>query len=241
MDETMKEHRINSGVRALWWLTLLLATVILVASLPGYGIRAQALSPSEEFSALVQVGKWLGIIFSLSAVLISLALAGLLYWKKANEPMALFLSFYLINYGIMLSGPLEAFFEYWYPDVTYLPLQLQGVFFGLPSFALVLVFPNGQFVPRWTRFLIPLAGVFFVLAYLVLDAQEAIKMNSLRSQILNGILFLLFGLALANQAYRYRKTYTHVERQQTKWVVYGAALLIVLLILVSIPYYYRLN
>jgi hypothetical protein len=43
------------------------------------------------------------------------------------------------------------------------------------------------------------------------------------------------------QAYRYRTRYTPVERQQTKWVVYGSALWFPLGFLSGIPYNYLLN
>jgi hypothetical protein len=58
---------------------------------------------------------------------------------------------------------------------------------------------------------------------------------------LYAVLGVLFILALGVQVYRYRKLYTPLERQQTKWVLYGFVLWLVSLALVSIPYFYLLN
>ena len=231
---------LNRWLRILWLLGLLASIGVLIASLPGYFARPAAADPSGALTALSQVGVWLGVILSLSAALSSLALACLLFWKKANEPMALFLSFFLLAYGIVLSGPLEAFLEYWQPQAPYLGLQLQTLFFGVPAMVLVLVFPNGRFEPRWSRIVVPLAALVFFLM-LAIDFEESLKLSTLRAQIVNLVGYGLFLFALGIQAYRYRRVYTPVERQQTKWVVYGTLLWIVLLGVSSIPYYYLLN
>ena len=55
------------------------------------------------------------------------------------------------------------------------------------------------------------------------------------------LFILILGAALYSQMYRYRHVSTPLERQQTKWVVYGIALWLLLMLLSSIPYYYLLN
>ncbi len=233
-------QRLNPWIRVLWVFSLLASFGMLVASLPGYFAQPAVAEPSAELSALSQAGTWLGIILSLSATLLSLALACLLFWKKASEPMALFLSFFLLGYGIVLSGPLGAFLAYWYPPAPYLGSQLQTILIGVPALALVLVFPSGHFEPRWSRVLIPLAALVIFLM-LAIGYEESMKLATLRAQIVNGAIYLLFLFALVIQAYRYRRVYTPVERQQTKWVVYSTVLWIVVMGVVSIPYYYLLN
>jgi len=44
---------------------------------------------------------------SLASALICLGLALLVFVRKRDEPMALFVSFYIMAYGVILSGPLE--------------------------------------------------------------------------------------------------------------------------------------
>jgi hypothetical protein len=83
-------------------------------------------------------------------------------------------------------------------------------------FVMLYIFPNGKFVPRFTRYLCGLPYLLFILA-------------SLNSEINAPGIAVLFVYALggiASQVYRYRKISTLVERQQTKWVVAAVALLI---------------
>jgi hypothetical protein len=80
-----------------------------------------------------------------------------------------------------------------------------------------------------------------MLVGLTFDVEESVKLNTLRAQIIYGSLWLLYFFAMGIQLYRYRKFYTRVERQQTKWVVYATWVWAVVGILITIPYYYLLN
>jgi hypothetical protein len=44
----------------------------------------------------------------LTAALLSVGLAGLLFWRKQDDNMALFLSYFLLLYGVIMASPLEA-------------------------------------------------------------------------------------------------------------------------------------
>jgi hypothetical protein len=233
-------RRLGFSIRLLWVLGLLASLGMLFAALPGYFTKPVVADPAAEFSTLALAGRWLNISFSLSAALVSLALACLLFWKKADDTMALFLSFFLLLYGIILAGPLETFTLYWLPQSPDLGTHLQSVLIPVPMLVLILIFPTGRFVPRWTRGLVPLAVVFTLLA-LTFDLAESVKLNTLRAGIIYGSLWLLCLFAMGIQAYRYRALYTPVERQQTKWVVYGTALWATLIVLNGIPYLYLVN
>jgi hypothetical protein len=229
----MNKH-LAFSIRLLWVLALLASLGVLIASLPGY-------FDTRIVAALTLTPTWLSIGLSLSAVLVSLTLACVLIWKKANDAMALFLAFFLLLYGIVLCGPLEFFAAYWFlPSSPYFGPHLDGVLFPAPALILILIFPNGQFVPRWTRGLVLLAVVFSLLGLMV-EPEEAVKLNTLRAQITAGAITLLILFAVGIQVYRYRTRYTPVERQQTKWVMYGSALWVALGFLSGIPYYYLLN
>lgn len=228
-------------VRALWLVAFGVSVYVLVGSLPAYWARAQGFRFPTEFSSVPQSEGWLAALMSVSSALLCLGLAVLLFLKKPNDRMALFLSFYLFLYGIVLAGPLETFLPFWFPATGDLALQLQGgiIVFGL---ALILVFPNGQFAPRWTRWLVVIAILEIPIALLRIgDFSELYLINSLAAQILYAALGVLLIVALGVQVYRYRRLYTPVERQQTKWVVYGFVVSYFLFALASIPYYYWLN
>ncbi len=180
------KQRLAFSIRLLWVLTLLASLGMLFAALPGYFNQRAVAGPAGEFSTLALAATWLGICLSLSAASVSLALACLLFWKKANDAMALFVSFFLLLYGIVLSGPLESFTFYWLPQNPDLGTHLQSVLIPVPTLVLILIFPTGRFVPRWTICLPPLAVVFTLLA-LTFDLEESVKLNTLRAQIIYGI------------------------------------------------------
>lgn len=227
-------------VRQLWWLALAASIALLLVSLPGYLAAVRVPETSPGFAAWGHLSAWFEIGFSLSAAVLSLALAGLLYWKKRYEPMGLFFSFYSLQNAIILCGPIERITAYWLPQFPYLGLQLQSLLFPLPALVFLLTFPNGHFVPRWSRLLVPLTAILLLLT-LTLGPEEVVKINSPRSQVLSGMVYACLLFAMGIQVYRYRRLYTPVERQQTKWVGYGMAVFFTLLFLLGIPYFYTLN
>lgn len=224
--------------RVTWVLAFVASVGILVGSLPGYWARVNQVRASTEFYPVPQGAPWLGAPLSLGTTVLCLVLAVLLFLRKPNHGMALFLSFFLFLYGIIFAGPLETFLPYWFPAFGALALQVQGAVLVV-LLALILVFPNGHFMPRWTRWLVVIAILEVPIAFLAVgDLSELYRVNSLASQVLYGILGILLILAQGVQLYRYRNVYTPLERQQTKWVLYGFVVSYILLGLVSIPYFY---
>ncbi len=228
--------------RWLWRTTFIASLAILFGSLPGYWKHVNEINLTAEFSAIQLFATWLGVSVSVGCAVLCLALAGLLFVRKPNDAMALFLAWYLLMYGVFLAGPLEMFLPFWFASAENLALVIQAASFPLPTLILILVFPNGRFAPRWTRWLVPLTVLVALSAFVVIpDADEIIRVNSLAAQIMYAIIAAMLILALGIQFYRYRRVYDLLERQQTKWVVYGFALSYGLLTLVSIPYYYVQN
>jgi hypothetical protein len=216
-------RRLAFSLRLLWVLALLASLGILFAAFLGALNEARVASPAAPLSTLALAGTWLMNGLTVSAILVCLALACVLFWKKANEGMALYLSFFLLLWGIIWSGPLEASTGYWLPQTPEIGGQLAGLLMPLPLLVLMLIFPNGQFAPRWTICLLPLAvAPLGLLAINTLDTQG----------IINWLWALCF-YAVGIQAYRYRRLYTPLERQQTKLVVYGLGLWIALFLLAA--------
>jgi hypothetical protein len=108
----------------------------------------------------------------------------------------------------------------WYWPLTML------TFLGWVSLNLLLyLFPDGQFVPRWTR---PLA-VFMVGINFFLSAYPD-AFTRLSPWVIGAIFFGLGGSGFVAQIYRYVRVSGPVQRQQTKWVVFGfiATMLVIL-------------
>jgi divalent metal cation (Fe/Co/Zn/Cd) transporter len=84
------------------------------------------------------------------------------------------------------------------------------------------LFPTGHFAPRWTRWLLVVWIAYWGFTNLLLGSSNA------NTGIIGTLAFfgLLVSLA-AIQVYRYRRVSTPMQRQQTKWVVYGLAVALV--------------
>jgi hypothetical protein len=88
---------------------------------------------------------------------------------------------------------------------------------GLALFCFLTVFylfPDGRFVPRWTR-LMPLA----VAAYVLWVLKEAPNQNAIPLIPLTGV--ALLGVSVGSQVHRYARVSGPAERQQIKWVLVG--------------------
>src|SRR5438876_605263 len=94
-----------------------------------------------------------------------------------------------------------------------------GLFFGsLPIGLFFYLFPTGRFVPGFTRWLALGWIAFWVL-------QTFFPTSPLSNPWLSGVLFLgLIASLIVLQVYRYRRVSSPLQRQQTKWVVFGIVL-----------------
>ena len=88
----------------------------------------------------------------------------------------------------------------------------------------LLTFPNGRFAPRWSWLLI-LLWVGQLVFFLVVDQGI---FGDAGDALLALVVFLTWGSTLGMQVYRYVRVYTYSERQQTKWLIFGVTLGILL-------------
>jgi hypothetical protein len=228
-------------IRSLWTIFLLATLAILVLSLPGYitskAIFATPYSLPESLKLLGTIIWWLRNILSLFGSILSIVLAILIYKRKPTDVMAVFLSFYLLFYSVIMAGPLEIFFQFWLPDSPDLGTRIQSLVLSLPGMTLMLIFPNGKFQPRWTRYLVWL-GIILTISASFLAGDQMLLPTTQPAQIIIGLLYILFLISLFVQIYRYFAVYTYQERQQAKWVFFGILAWIVTMGISSVPYYY---
>lgn len=218
-------------VRAGWLLVALLAVGLFLRGLPPLfeefrslsmydaGLRETVLRNLAELG--VSAGFYAGYLLALGVGLAAacFAVAALIFIRRSEEPMALFVSLLLVLLGSTFSGAVAEPGE-----TTALQEWLHGALNGLGLLLLVVffyVFPDGRFVPGWTRWpaLAALLGILPVsllprIVVLPEDWPAPVYGLALSAWLLAGIV---------GQAYRYRRVSDAVERQQTKWVVFGFA------------------
>jgi hypothetical protein len=155
---------------------------------------------------------------------VCLTLAVVLFWRRSDDWMVMFISSYLLLYGTIMAGPLE-WAEGFYPGWPSLAVDVvQPLFLTVPTIVLFVLFPDGRFVPLWTRWLI-LLSIPLTVAILYLPPSY--------SWVLLGLIVLG---AIYAQIHRYRHVSTPTQRQQTKWVLFGFLLWLVLMGILGVPY-----
>jgi hypothetical protein len=145
------------------------------------------------------------------------AVAAIIFWRKSDEPMALFTALLLVLFAATIWGSTKELGEI-HPILEWLSRVLEALSFAL-LFLFFYLFPNGRFVPRWTRWL---AGVLIAVT-VPMVLFPASPLNIERWPILAYVLVLL-GWLLAGvcaQVYRYLRVSSPTQRQQTKWVLFG--------------------
>lgn len=146
--------------------------------------------------------------------LVCFAVAAVIFLRRSDDRMALFASFVLLIFGgAGAAGTMRALAEahpaFWFP--TTLLDYVSQVCFGI----LFYLFPDGRFVPRWTRWLAVASVLYWVPATFLPESFQESSFN---------VVFFAFLLSLVvAQVYRYRRVSTPEQRQQTKWVVFGFA------------------
>ena len=225
---------------AAWGVTALLALAVLAASLTGYSVWLRGENPVTPGPDTISGFNVLSGVTSLAGALISLGLGLLLFLRKRHEPMALFVSFYVMTYGVVLSGPLENLTPL-FPRATDLATGLiQPLLLAAPTVWLIILLPDGRLVPAWSRWvgLLSVASLAFLP---FLDARSVNTANTLPAQLMYATWFATYGLAFGAQIYRYRRVSTPAQREQTRWVVFGLVVWLILMVLQGVPYVYLGN
>jgi hypothetical protein len=193
-----------------------ISTAIITASPFGQQLTPNDVRELQRLGLSINFYAWLYISVLVLLLLVYVLVGVVLFWRKSDDRVALLASLTLVQFPLALS-----------PEVATLPLALMlltiGItFFGNACLALfICLFPSGQFVPRWTRWL----AVAWIICNLI-NFLPAPRLNNSLLILINIPFLVLLGSMLAVQIYRYRRVSTPVQRQQTKWVVFGIALLV---------------
>ncbi len=235
------------AARAGWYPAAALAVSTFLVSIPGYFILAADGVSDLRFSAnpspLATILNWIAILGAAGTGLLSLLLAVLLFRRGSAEPMAVLTSFFLLFYGVVMAGPVEALEPFW-PGSAAFNMQVLLPLFIPFTLWLFAVFPDGRFVPGWTRLIVLAAFLFTPLGYFWAGraAQSPLDFSSRPVLILTGasiaLAAIFWGTTLYAQIDRYRWVATPLQKQQLKWVIFGLGIWFTTQLISSVPWVY---
>src|SRR6266566_5460931 len=156
------------------------ASVLFVQQLQALGLSVQAYA---IYNMIVN------IIFVCAYFVVAI----ILFWRRSDDWMALFASFFLMTFAITFSSDTLEATPYWlFQFVIFLGAVSIVVFFYL--------FPTGRFVPSWTRWLSIAAILYWGLKYF----WPSLPFNLYTNIIFTTIAFITFvGAMIVAQIYRY--------------------------------------
>ncbi|MGB8647665.1 MAG: hypothetical protein WCF84_20695 [Anaerolineae bacterium] len=193
---------------------------------------------SREFHAAYSLG--LELVFAA----INFIFAALIFFRRSQDRVALLVSLMLMTFGpATFTGTLNALTHLstgWQLPITLassitgnapdwlvpvsswqFPVGLVIAIGQVATALFFFVFPDGRFFPRW--------GMLVVLVWSAWQVPAAFFPNTLLNAanwppaVSIGVWACFLGSFIFAQVYRYRQSRDPVRRQQTKWVVFGAA------------------
>jgi hypothetical protein len=224
----------RAGWGAVAALALGLLAVGFVVGLDRPDLTAQ-MSTRARFSEAGVPDQVTNVVFLIDMA--AFAVTGLLiFWHRSKDWVAMLFALLLVTTSVV---PVRA---EWALEQAVPWLELPVRFVWLLAMFLWLVvlfvFPDGRFVPRWTRLLgavaIPATALLVDFHKLLLDVVQGGSKAGFGLAVLVWSVFWAAGLYA--QAHRYRHVSGPVQRQQTKWVALTLGLLsLVMLFGIFIP------
>ena len=228
--------------RIAWGVLAAIALGLFVFSLPGYIAQLQTLCTgvscingqlsADALTTLQHLGLSLGeyVAFNVTLFLIvavlCYALALLLVFRRSNDWMALLVALMLVYFFAPSGSITPIVLSRWVGQAFAWIIDSIGGQISLVSLVLVFyLFPDGRFVPRWTRWVV-LVLIGASLPLIIVPYTSTTWLT-----VFSTVLYFaaLISLVIA-QIYRYRRVSSPIQRQQTKWVVYSLTLTILFVV-----------
>jgi hypothetical protein len=218
--QTRLTGRPLSLARGVWIVVVALALGVYLFSIPlqfayyqtvcsGSACLSDQITPAglEQFQqAGLSLGFYAGYFTALNAVLVLVfsTIAAVIFWRRSNDWMGIFASLTLVLVGSTFNSSAIVPVGQQYPALLFLS-SLLSFLGGTGIYLFFYLFPDGRFVPRWIRWLVPFVVV-----------HEAV--SAFRPDLLGSDWFFAVELVstIFAQIYRYWHVSNTVQRQQTK-------------------------
>ncbi len=231
--------------RIVWAALVVLILAAYVSSLPDYLAQLQmvcvhapcaygqiSLSTQGALHTLgLEVGSYavFSVVLALIIACSAWAVSGVIFWRKSDDWMALLVALLLVVGGTLYVVETEVTGQ----SAWRLPAQLLGLLTFVVYYLVFSLFPDGRLAPRWTRWLLVAFCTLLVIFSSLFPNPFALPLWL--SVSIEVVLFGFYASLVVGQIYRYRHVSGPVQRQQTKWVVYGLTVTVVLIVGGDLP------
>jgi hypothetical protein len=225
--------------RTAWVLIAALALALSIAYIPLYfaqlqAVCAQPMCPDQIATpAMVRALQSVGlsihfyavytITFDIAFVLIYSGIAGIIFWRKSYDWMALLVSLGLVTGGTSIT------IDYHYLatvfPITQVPGDVVQILFIAMAVLFCYLFPNGRFVPGWTRWVALLFVIFLGIG--IFFPLSPLNTNNWPELLGPVVTLVAIGTMPFAQVYRYFRVSTPSQRQQTKWIIFGIIMTVI--------------
>lgn len=231
--------------RGMWFALVALTLILFLVAIPArfnqlvtitpQGDNALVLLSTQEADQLQAHGMSIELyaLYFIALETVFAAIFGviglMIFWRKTNEWLAMFASLTLITVGVLIPATVRVLDT---PQSSWaLPVHLVQVLGWSSFFTCLYIFPDGRFVPSWTRFL-PFLSAMWAVAWILIPAANVFNWH-LPFALL--VFSIAFGSGLLAQLYRYHRVSSPTEQQQTKWVIFGFVIAVLSTLLFLTP------
>jgi tRNA A-37 threonylcarbamoyl transferase component Bud32 len=211
--------------RGVWGVVVIYCFTLFFAGIPTRYEYLVDVSP-ERLHSLEQLGLtpeflayWLlavEIIFMLGFSIVGI----LIYFQKSNDLAIVSTSLLLVSFGTTDLNVVTSLADF-YPAME-LPTSIAKFISWSLLMPMLYTFPNGKFIPKGTRWL----TVIWICTNLAWLIFPGLPNNPTRRGMLTQPFWFFFYLVwfisgVVAQVFRYRRSKSLTQRQQTKWAVFG--------------------
>jgi len=146
------------------------------------------------------------------------AIGLIIFMRRKSDWMALLVALALVTNGALI--PLALAYSQLEVNLVWRSLVNLVVYTGLVSAIFLLYsFPDGRFVPSWTRWMAILWALLCLPAIFTPDSPVSLASWSLPVQTV--VILIWSGAGMIAQVYRYTRASSPLQRQQVKWATFG--------------------
>jgi signal transduction histidine kinase len=162
------------------------------------------------------------------------AVGAIIFWRRSDDWFAVFTSLSLTTFATFTMDPdstlsIEPYSALW------VPVRLLGYFGSVSLVLFFFLFPVRRFAPKWTLWIVIFWAAYMIPHYFfpgsLLDIYSSLPLANFVT------IATVACIIAASQLYRYRRVSGPVQRQQTKWVVFGTMAAMIGTVGFALPFY----